>query len=126
MSELIESIKKTIMGYYSQPQYEVKDGKSFYRFYDSYIKEINVEIESQIVNIILTRKGKRGSQMGRMIGKKGKTILPLLDLLALKESWNKISSYSIIIEEEFGEEWTVNMEDEDWKKTEFWRDRIHE
>jgi predicted RNA-binding protein YlqC (UPF0109 family) len=110
MSELIESIKKTIMGYYSQPQYEVKDGKSFYRFYDSYIKEINVEIESQIVNIILTRKGKRGSQMGRMIGKKGKTILPLIAL----------------IEEEFGEEWTVNMEDEDWKKTEFWRDRIHE
>ena len=108
MSELIASIKKTIMDYYSQPQFQDRRNSVFYRFYDSYIKEIDVDVESKIVIITLHRKSKWGSKMGQMVGRKGKYILPLQTL----------------IQEEHGEEWKVTLEDENWKETEFWRDRI--
>lgn len=105
---LVGRIEKAVRDYYSQPQFEDKRQNTFYSFYDSKIKEINVDIENKIVTIILHCKSKRGSQMARMVGKKGKAILSLI----------------AFIQEKYGEEWKVDLKDEDWRKSEFWRDRI--
>jgi len=99
-NNLIYSIKKTVMDYYSQPQFKDNRQNAFYRFYDDKIKEINVDIENKIVTIILHRKTKFSrSQIGRMVGRKGTAILALVDL----------------IQEKYGEEWKVNLEDENYE-----------
>ena len=91
-NNLIYSIKKTVMDYYSQPKFEDKRQNAFYRFYDSKIKEVSVDIENKIVVIILHRKSKFSrSQIGRMVGRKGTALLPLIAL----------------IQEEYGDEWEV-------------------
>tara|TARA_R100001510_G_C7632330_1_gene191015 strand:+ start:682 stop:1014 length:333 start_codon:yes stop_codon:yes gene_type:complete len=107
-NNLTDSIKRIVIDYYSQPQFQDRHSSAFYRFYDSYIKEVDVDVESKIVIITLHRKSKWGSKMGSMVGKKGKYILPLHTL----------------IQEEHGEEWKVILEDENWKKLEYWKDRV--
>ena len=99
-NNLTYSIKRTVMDYYSQPQFEEKQQNAFYRFYDSKIKEVNVDTENKMVIITLHRKSEFSrSQIGRMVGRKGTALLPLIAL----------------IQEEYGEEWKVELEDENYK-----------